>query len=99
MERVIDLKLTENTMRVGNREPNQHCRKPRRYKLALLTFVGLLAPVYFVPPALTEVLTGPRLLTVSVAVAVIVALMTYVIMPVLTFFATSWLYKQPSRKS
>ena len=82
-------------MHVGNGEPNQHCRKPRGYKLALLTFVGLLAPVYFVPPALAEVLTGPRLLTVSVAVAAIVALMTYVIMPVLTYFAISWLYEQP----
>ena len=86
-------------MRVGNREPNQHCRKPRRYKLALLTFVGLLAPVYFVPPALTEVLTGPRLLTVSVAVAAIVALMAYIIMPVLTSLATNWLYEEPTKKS
>ena len=99
MERDIDLKLMKNPMRIGNGVPTQHCRQPRRYKLALLTFAGLLAPVYFVPPALSAMLIGPRLLTVSVAVAAIVALMTYVIMPVLTYFATSWLYEQPNRKS
>lgn len=98
MERVTDLNAMENPTHTGNREPTQHCRQPRRYKLALLTFAGLLAPVYFVPPALSAVLIGPRLLTVSVAVAAIVALMTYVIMPVLTHLATSWLWEQPSRK-
>ena len=86
-------------MRIGNGQPTQHCPQPRRYKLALLTFIGLLAPVYFVPPALAEVLIGPRLLTVSAAVAVIVALMSYIIMPVLTRIAPNWLYKLPSRKS
>jgi len=86
-------------MRLANVEPIQRCRQPRRYKQALLTFAGLLAPVYFVPPALSAVLSGPRLLTVSAAVAGIVALMTYVIMPVLTHLAASWLFEQPSRKS
>lgn len=75
------------------------CPQPRRYKLALLTFVGLLAPVYFIPPALSAVFTGPRLLTVSAAVAGIVALMTYVIMPVLTKLTAGWLFKQPARES
>ena len=86
-------------MRIGNGESTQQCGQPRRYKLALLTFVGLLAPVYFVPPALSTVLIGPRLLTVSAAVAAIVVLMTYVIMPVLKYLTASWLCKQPSRKS
>jgi antibiotic biosynthesis monooxygenase (ABM) superfamily enzyme len=86
-------------MRIGNEEPIQRCRQPRRYKQALLTFAGLLAPVYFVPPALSAVLSGPRLLTVSAAVAGIVVLMTYVIMPILTRLAANWLFEQPSRKS
>ena len=64
-----------------------------------MTFVGLLAPVYFVPPALSSVFVGPRLLTVSAIVAAIVALMTYIIMPVLTYLAASWLCERPSRKS
>ena len=36
------------------------CYQPSRYKMALLTFVGLLAPVYFVPPALSAIVRGPR---------------------------------------
>lgn len=78
-------------MRIGKGEPTRQRCQPRRYKLALLTFVGLLAPVYFLPPVLSKVFIGPRLLTVSVAVAVIVALMTYIIMPVLTYLASGWL--------
>lgn len=83
---------------MGNREPAQPCGQPRRYKLALLTYVGLLAPVYFVPPALSSVLVGPRLLTVSAAVAAIVVLMTYVIMPVLKYLTARWLCEQSSRQ-
>ena len=86
-------------MQLGHEESLQRCRRPKRYKLALLTFAGLLAPVYFVPPALAEVLKGPRLLTVSAAVAGIVVLMTYVIMPVLTMLAANWLYEKPRRNS
>tara|TARA_B100001540_G_scaffold307082_1_gene319940 strand:+ start:6048 stop:6302 length:255 start_codon:yes stop_codon:yes gene_type:complete len=81
-------------MRTGNEEATQYPCRPRRYKQALLTFAGLLAPAYFVPPALAAVLGGPRLLTVGVAVAVLVLLMTYVIMPVLTRLAASWLCEQ-----
>ena len=86
-------------MRISNGKSTQLCLQPRRHKLAILTFAGLLAPVYFVPPALAAVLTGPRLLTVSAAVAGIVVLMTYVIMPVLTHLAAGWLFEKPSRKS
>lgn len=67
------------------------CYQPSRYKMALLTFVGLLAPVYFVPPALSAIVRGPRFFTVGLTVAVIVVLMTYVIMPLLKFIAASWL--------
>ena len=63
-------------MQTGNERPIQHSRQPRRHKLAVLTFAGLLAPVYFIPPALAAVLNGPRLLTVIAAVAGIVVLMT-----------------------
>ena len=81
-------------MRSSRADSIQSCRQPKRYKLALLTFVGLLAPVYFVPPALSAVLGGPRLFTVGAAVAGIVLLMTYVIMPVLTRLAARWLFEQ-----
>jgi len=88
----------ENPMRIDGGESTQKCGQPRRYKLAFLTFVGLLAPVYFVPPALSAVLIGPRLLSVIAAVAVIVALMSYVIMPVLKYLTANWLCEQPNGK-
>lgn len=73
------------------------CGQPKRHKLALLTFVGLLAPVYLLPPALPSVLAGSRLLAVGVTVAAIVVLMTYLIMPVLTYLAGEWLCEQPAK--
>lgn len=85
-------------MHIGNGKSTQHFRQPRRYKLAFLTFVGLLAPVYFLPPALSAILNGPRLLIVSAEVAGIVVLMTYLIMPVLTHLTARWLFEQPDSK-
>ena len=64
---------------------------PTRHKLAVLTFFGLLAPVYFILSAVEALLGGPRFLVVSIAVAMMVTLMTYVIMPVMTHLASGWL--------
>lgn len=86
-------------MRISNGDHTRRCPQPRRYKLALVTFAGLIAPVYFVPPALSAVLGGPRLLVVSATVAGIVVLMTYVIMPVLTHLAANWLFEPTSNQS
>lgn len=68
-----------------------HCANPTRHKLAILSFFGLLAPVYFIPSTVEMLLGGPRVLAVSIAVAMMVTLMTYVIMPVMTRFASGWL--------
>ena len=86
-------------MLVSNGKPTQRCLQPKKHKLALLTFAGLLAPVYFLPPALSELLNGPRLVTVSAAVAGIVVFMTWVIMPILTHLAAGWLFEEPGTKS
>ena len=86
-------------MHIGNGKFSSPCGQPKRYKLAILTFVGLLAPVYFVPPVLTALITGPRLLAVSAAVAVIVVLMTYVIMPLLRHLSARWMCEPSQRKS
>lgn len=64
---------------------------PPRYKRALLTYVGLLAPVYFVPPAVAAWLPGRPFTVVAVAVACIVLLMTYVIQPALQRVFARWL--------
>ena len=86
-------------MRKNNGKTNQRCHQPKKHKMALLTFTGLLAPVYFLPPALTDLLNGPRLVTVSMAVAGIVVLMTYVIMPLLTHLTAGWLFEKSGSKS
>lgn len=64
---------------------------PTRHKLAILSFFGLLGPVYFIPSAVEMLLGGPRILVVCAAVAMMVILMTYVIMPVITHLASGWL--------
>lgn len=93
------MKHANSSMHLGNSKSNPTCGQPKRYKLALLTFVGLLAPVYFLPPVLAARITGPRLLAVSTAIALIVVLMTYVIMPLLKHLAASWLCEQPNKKA
>ncbi|GEM_PF-2055310 len=85
-------------MHNSDTELAQRSRQPRRYKLILLSFAGLLAPDYFVPPVLSAVFSGPHLLTVSVTVAGIVALMTFVFISVLTKFVAWWLFEQPSSR-
>ena len=64
---------------------------PPRYKIAFLTFVGLLAPVYFIPEALFRLLPGEKLIVTILAVALIVPLMMYAIMPVLMRIFDGWI--------
>lgn len=64
--------------------------QPPRHKMALLTFLGLLAPVYFIPEALSRALPGHRWLVTILAVGLIVVLMMYVIMPALTRIFGRW---------
>ncbi len=86
-------------MNTARRTLMQRCQHPSQHKMALLTFAGLLAPVYFVPPALLNFFDGPRIFSVGAAVAVIVVLMTYVIMPILTFIAAGWLCGRSPKQS
>ena len=76
-----------------NRSPSaKHSRGPSRLKRTLLTYVGLAAPVYFIPPALESVLPSCRPAIVLASLALIVPLMSYVIMP-----ALQWLFA-PARR-
>ncbi len=70
---------------------NRGCAQPKRHKMALLTFLGLLLPVQIIPPALQAVLPHHQLLAVSVSVALMVGLMSYFIMPLMTRIAGDWL--------
>lgn len=73
----------------------ERCSAPPRHKQALLTFLGLLGPVFFIPPALEALIPGHPLVLVPAAVACIVVLMTYVVMPLLQRLFRPWL-RSPS---
>lgn len=66
---------------------------PKRYKQAILIWVGVMLVSLFIQPLLTPVLQYlPWLLRVAVSVAVTVALLSYVIMPRLTRWFKHWLF-------
>jgi antibiotic biosynthesis monooxygenase (ABM) superfamily enzyme len=73
--------------------PDKHGgHAPSKYKMALTTFAIILPLVHFIPSALGKVL-GPRpLLVEASAVALIVLLMTYALMPAVTRLLQPWLF-------
>ncbi|WP_300543921.1 hypothetical protein [Maricaulis sp.] len=71
----------------------QPCRTPPRHKQVILTFAGLLGPVYFIPPALTSAFPDQHFLAVTSTVAVIVPLMIYAVMPGLSRIFRGWLWR------
>lgn len=71
--------------------PIGQCTPLPRHKMAALTFIGLLAPVYFIPQLLSRVFPGQTLIVLILAVGIIVALMNYVIMPILKSVFRGWI--------
>jgi len=67
------------------------CKPLPRHKIAILTFVGLLAPVYFVPQWLSLIFPERALIVTFMAVGIIVALMNYAIMPILKSAFRDWI--------
>lgn len=71
--------------------PIDQCTPLPRHKMATLTFIGLLAPVYFIPQLLSWLLPGQTLVITILAVGLIVVLMNYVIMPILKSVFRGWI--------
>lgn len=71
--------------------PIDQCPPLPRHKIAALTFIGLFAPVYFIPQLLLRVFPGQTLFVTLMAVGIIVALMNYVIMPILKSVFRGWI--------
>jgi len=67
------------------------CHQPAKYKMATLLYIGLLAPVYFIPPALSLMFPAQHFLVAAIAIAIIVPLMVYAIMPLLSRLFAGWL--------
>lgn len=59
--------------------------------MAALTFIGLLAPVYFIPQLLSQLLPGQTLIVTIMAVGIIVTLMNYATMPGLKLVFRGWI--------
>jgi len=64
---------------------------PSQHKMAFITFVIILALVHVLMPIISANLPGPVFFQEVVAVALIVSLMTYAIMPVVTKLLKNWL--------
>lgn len=71
--------------------PIDQCTPLPRHKMAALTFIGLLAPVYFIPQLLSRLLPGQTLIVTIMSVGIIVALMNYAIMPILKSIFRGWI--------
>jgi len=72
-------------------KPPTPCKPLPKHKMAVLTFFGLLLPVYFIPAILFRFFPEQKVLVLVLSVAAIVALMSYFIMPVLTWIFRGWI--------
>ncbi len=73
---------------------------PPRYKMAVLTFLGIFPVINIVNQLLTPILVGlPPLIRTFIICLILVSLMTYVVMPRLTRLFSWWLYPQKRPRS
>lgn len=73
--------------------PSTNTKPPSREKMAFVTYLGLVPPVYFVPPLITEYVSADPLIGTLASLGVITPMMVYAIMPILTKVAARWLFK------
>ncbi len=69
---------------------------PSPHRSALVVFAIIFPLVHVIPPLVTQTIDGPRVVNEAIAVAIIVSLMTYVLMPLAKRLLGSWLLG-PSR--
>lgn len=75
-----------------NKQPP--CKPMPRHKLAALTFLGLLVPVYVIPKLLLGIFPDQPVMATMLTVGTIVALMTYIIMPALVWAFRGWIMSE-----
>lgn len=66
-------------------------KAPSREKMACVTFLGLITPVYYVPQFVRAYVTEHALLATIVSLGIITPSMVYIIMPILTRLFRRWL--------
>lgn len=62
--------------------------RPNQHLLALVTFAALVPLVYFIPEWLATFLPNNKLLNVIIAVAIIVPIISYIVMPLFIRYYT-----------
>ncbi|WP_265594134.1 hypothetical protein [Haloferula sp. BvORR071] len=77
--------------------PDQPARKPPpKPKMALVTFLGVYPLTSILPPLFKKLLPGWHPLAVNIVVTgMVVALLTWVVMPNLTKLFRKWLWPEP----
>lgn len=73
----------------------QRATPPPRYKMATVTLLALWPLVHYIPPWIKSIVPGPAALGELGALAAIVALMTYLVMPLATRVLAFWLFAKP----
>lgn len=73
--------------------PNQPRKSPPRYKMALVTWLGVFVTLAVVSRLLSPILSGlPILLNQLITTGLVVLVLTYLVMPRLTKLFKKWLY-------
>ncbi|MBD1853320.1 antibiotic biosynthesis monooxygenase [Leptolyngbya sp. FACHB-711] len=73
--------------------PNQPLKSPPRYKMALVTWLGVFVTLAVLSRLLSPILSGlPILLNQSITTGLVVLVLTYLVMPRLTKLFKKWLY-------
>lgn len=68
-------------------------KPPSREKMAFVTFLGLIAPVFFIPKLVLAHITPVPILVTVTSLLIITPLMVYGIMPILTRLFRPWLHR------
>lgn len=73
--------------------PNQPLKSPPRYKMALVTWLGVFVTLAVLSRLLSPILSGlPILLNQLITTGLVVLVLTYLVMPRLTKLFKKWLY-------
>jgi len=66
-------------------------KPPSREKMAVVTYLGLVPPVFFIPPLISRYITEDPFVGTLASLGIITPMMVYLIMPLLTKIAAPWL--------
>ena len=73
--------LSYSSNRKTDKNKSQNAQPINKHVMALITFLALLPLVYFIPDVVGQFLPAIKWLNVTVAVGIIVPIISYVVMP------------------